>query len=197
MPQDTEYQTLRKEILDNAGRQFNMVSFALTVTAALIGYGLTSKNALVFLVPLLMIALTTIHLVRNIYSILRIASYIRSFIEPKEDNFKWETYMRQFRAEERKRKHPIHVRHTLPSYELVLVLTGWICVVLAFLHAESYQLIAVSIVAVLWLLFWVVVHRWISYETSGQLERDFDTIWAEVAKVVNQSTEDTSAKNAA
>ena len=84
MSRDTEYQTLREEILNNAGRQFNMVSFALTVTAALIGYGLTSGNALVFLVPLLMLALTLIHLVRNIYSILRIASYIRCSLSLKK-----------------------------------------------------------------------------------------------------------------
>jgi hypothetical protein len=84
MSRDTEYQTLRTEILDKSGRQFNMVSFALTVTVALIGYGLTNANALIFLVPLLMLALILIHLVRNIYAILRITSYIRLFIEPEE-----------------------------------------------------------------------------------------------------------------
>jgi len=103
MSRDTEYQTLRTEILDKSGRQFNMVSFALTVTVALIGYGLTNGNALIFLVPLLMLALILIHLVRNIYALLRITSYIRLFIEPEEKDLKWETYMLQFRTQERNR----------------------------------------------------------------------------------------------
>jgi hypothetical protein len=194
MSRDTEYQTLRKEILDRSGRQFNMVSFALTVTVALIGYGLTNSNALIFLVPLLMLAMILIHLVRNIYAILRITSYIRLFIEPEEKNLKWETYMRQFRTEEKDRKYFIPIQHTLPSYELVLFVTGWICIVLAFFYAKGYQLLVPIVIAVLWLLFWIVVRRWINYQTSGQLERDFDAIWTEVAKVVNESTEDKSTE---
>jgi len=193
MSRDTEYQTLREEIRNDVDRQFNMVSFALTVTAALIGYGLTSGNALVFLVPLLMLALTLILLVRNIYSILRIASYIRLFIELEEKDLKWETYIRQFRTTaERSRKYSIHVRYTLPSYGLVLLVTGWICIVLSLFYAKDYQLVVPIVIAVLWLLFCILVNRWISYEASGQLERDLDAIWTEVAKAVNESTGDKS-----
>ena len=100
--------------------------------------------------------------------------------------------LHQFRTEARSRKYSIHVRHTLPSYELVLFVTGWICIVLSFFYAKGYQLVAPIVVAVLWLLFWIVVHRWIKYETSGQLERDFDAIWTEVAKAVNESRENKS-----
>jgi hypothetical protein len=194
MSRDTEYQTLRKEILDRSGRQFNMVSFALTVTVALIGYGLTNANALIFLVPLLMLALILILLVFNYYSVLRIASYIRLFIELEEEDLKWETYMRKFRTEAGSRKYALHAGPTLPSYELVLFVTGWICIVLAFFYARGYQFLVPTVVAVLWLLFWIIVRRWINYQTSGQLERDFDGIWAEVAKAVNESTEDKSTE---
>ena len=64
----------------------------------------------------------------------------------------------------------------------------------AFFYAKGYhQLLAPIVIAVLWLLFWIVVRRWINYETSGQLERDFDVIWTEVAKAV-ESIEDTGAE---
>jgi hypothetical protein len=196
MSRDKEYSTLRAEILQNSNGQFGMVSFAITVTVILIGYGFTNANAFIFLVPLLVLALVLIHLIRNIYSILRIASYIRMFIEQGEDDLKWETYIHQFRTVVSSRKQLVHIQHTLPSYELVLSVTGWICIVLSLFYAREYQLIAPIVVGILWFLFWIVIRRWIRYETSGQMERDFDAVWAEVAKEVGPN-QDTNAKTAA
>ena len=79
----------------------------------------------------------------------------------------------------------------------MLFVTGWICIVLAFFYARGYQFLVPTVVAVLWLLFWITVRRWINYQTSGQLERDFDVIWTEVAKAISESTEDKSAEEAA
>ena len=195
MSRDTEYNTLRAEILQNANRQFSMVGFAFTVTAALIGYGLTSKNAFIFLVPLPVLALVLIHLIRNIYSIMRISSYIRTFIEREEKDLKWETYICRFRTEERSQKQPSQIRHTLPSFELVLFVAGWLCIILSLLYAQGYQYLAAIAVAILWLSFWVIIRRWIRYETSGQLECDLDAVWAEVARKAEPN--EPQAQNAA
>ncbi len=196
MSQDKEYNTLRAEILQNSNGQFSMVSFAITVTVALIGYGFTNNNSFIFLAPLLVLALVLIHLIRNIYSMLRIASYIRMFIECEADGLKWETYMHRFRAKTSNQKQFSHIQHTLPSYELLLFITGWICILLSLLYAKEYQLIVPIVVGILWFLFWILIRRWIRYEISGQMERDFDAIWREVAKEAGPSR-DVSTKTAA
>jgi DNA-binding XRE family transcriptional regulator len=182
MSRDKEYDTLREEILQNSGRQFGMVSFAITVTVALIGFGLENANPFIFLVPLLVLALVLIHLIRSIDSIHRIASYIRMFIEYDEDDLKWETYICQFRKEARSRKHSTHIRHTLPSYELMLSATGWVCISLSFAYANDQERIVPFALAFLWARFSYVIRRWIEHETSGKLERDLDGVWADVAQ---------------
>jgi len=41
MSQDIEYQTLRQELLDEQEREFKIISFGFTATAALLGFGAT------------------------------------------------------------------------------------------------------------------------------------------------------------
>ena len=187
MSKDIEYQSLRNEILDNSNRQLNIVNLALGATVVLIGYGVDKSSSLTILAPLLLLALAQLQLVRSVYTILRIASYIRLFIESDDDNYNWETRIRHFRQRVPYQKHSIHVRHTLPSYGMGLFLTGVSCIILSITYAKNLEYIIIVATFVLWVWFSVIIFRWIKYETSDQLENDFDDVWKEVRKLNKQS----------
>lgn len=182
MSREVEYNALRAEIREYQSRQFTMVSFAITATVTLIGYGTTNKNALVLVTPILILTLVLLQLVRNIFHIFRVGTYIRAFIKPNEVSLNWETYSRQFRILRTGQERLVHFRHDLPSYEVVLISTGWACIILSFIFSIGYEFLVPLLLAIYWLIFWTMIRRRIKYQTSGQLEIDLDLIWAEAAK---------------
>ena len=108
MEAESVYQTLRQELLETYTRQVNLVAFAFTATVALIGYALatmapgttgalsgapvslTGSTSLMFLLPLLILALLFVQLNNTIFTIFNISIYIRAFIEPRYNIPKWE-----------------------------------------------------------------------------------------------------------
>src|SRR5690242_7834321 len=89
-----EYQTLRNELLREYEREGNITTLAFTATAAIVGWGFTSQGAdpIVYLLPLLLLALLLFHLINTLSTILRISVYIRVFIESnKRTGQYWET----------------------------------------------------------------------------------------------------------
>ena len=66
-----EYQTLRDELLREYEREGNITTLVFTATAVIIGWGFTAQNPnpIVFLLPLLLLALLLFHLINTLSTI--------------------------------------------------------------------------------------------------------------------------------
>ncbi len=163
-----------------------MASFAITVTVGVISYGFTNSAREVFLAPLLILGLVLVQIVRSIYKILRISTYIKKFLERADTQLQWEGLVGRFREKERSRCHPGSRRSTWRSYELVLLGTGWLCVGLSLSIPSWVRPWEVSsewstvVAAIVWMLVSIVVHRQVSYAVSGELEKTFLKIWEDI-----------------
>ncbi|HEX9989078.1 MAG TPA: hypothetical protein VGE45_11455 [Chloroflexia bacterium] len=191
MYKSDEYQTLRQELLDSYTREVNIVTFGFTATAAIIGFGFTTQSppsltALIFLVPLLMLALILLQVNNSIYTILTISVYIRVFFEEDENNgLHWERTISDLRTSLR---HNIFTRkpqtktrrpfHLLPVtlltelwYLVASVAMAVICIALALSYDTSGQYWTVIIMsAILWLIVCTPTSIWIMKAVLGDYE---------------------------
>jgi hypothetical protein len=193
---EIEYQTLRTELLEVSGRQLTVLAFAFSVTAALVGWGLSSNNnnSIVVLTSLIPLSFAGLQLVSHAYSIMRIATYIYYFIEPKSEHLNWESYMREFRSRISQREYPLLARFSWPAYENLLIVVGWICIGIAFIlafggNAGSYEIYVTSGAAVLWLIFSIWLWHQMKMAVSGEMDRELEGIWASLATKVQLSDE--------
>lgn len=188
MSNDAEYQSLRNELLAISSRQFSMLTFAFTATAALIGLGVNSENnkSLIVLTSLIILGFAGVQLVSHAYSTMRIATFIYYFIEPGNEDLNWETYMREYRNEIRQHKYNILSKFSWPSYEMLLIVVGWICVIIAGLlsfqqNAQFYKIAVILIVGFLWLLFSIWLRLRMNAAASGELDKELQSAWKAVA----------------
>jgi hypothetical protein len=173
-----EYSSLRDEILQFSDRQVNLVTFALTITAALLGYGITSGNGFVSLVPLLMLAFVLIQLVRVRRGMIRISSYLSYFIESRTNDLGWETRVNQLRkltAKERGLKHP---GVSVISFGMLPIVVGFVCIGISFAYLGRRLWPAPAVVALIWLIFSVLTVRELNYVVSDQLWQDLVRNWS-------------------
>lgn len=189
MSQDTEYASLREEILQLSARQFNTTTFAITATVLLIGYGIESDNnkSLILIVPLIILAFAGFQMVSQAYATMRIATYIYCFIEPRNENYNWETYMRAYRAEVT--HDPIFSRLSWPSYQTLLVAVGWFCVILSIVFAsQTAEILILPIIAsLLWLWFTIWFIPKMKKAVSGDIDTQLTKVWEKIAaNVKNQ-----------
>lgn len=187
MKQEVEYQSLRQEILEYINREFNLISFTTTATAIIIGYGITSREPLIFLVPLLIHFMTLRQLVNTISGTLRLASYIRVFIEEQNTNLNWETSISRLRAKLWSRKSPSHIIFSSSPFEEITISMGIVCMILALgysvFYAEEFRTpvaTVVIIVSLAWLYLSFRVHRELRYARSTQYEQALENEWKEI-----------------
>jgi len=85
-----EYEVLYDEIRSNSQICASVFTISMTVTAALIGYGLSSVEAGVFLAPFAML-IPSLYLISSQFeSTIKNATYIAVIIESKADSVNWE-----------------------------------------------------------------------------------------------------------
>ncbi len=181
------YQTLRQELLEAYTRQVNLVSFAFTASVALIGYSLVAStpNPLVFLLPLLILALLLVQLNNTGYTIFTISVYIRVFIERRYNIPPWETQISTLRSVLRKTRpfDPLRPYSPVTLYDTVLyavaaTVMGGICIGLSYFNSGQLpeQLITVAVAAV-WVAICVFAFRPLLYVNSGKYEEDLEKEW--------------------
>lgn len=90
-PQGEEYETLRAEVDRNSQITATVFLANITVTAALIGYGLSSKLGPIFLSPFAIIIPSLFFISSQLESTTRIAAYILVFFEADSKELNWET----------------------------------------------------------------------------------------------------------
>jgi uncharacterized protein YqhQ len=89
--QSEEYRTLYAEIDRDSQITTTVFLATITVTSALIGYGLSSGLGPVFLSPFVVIIPALFFLTSKLESTMRIAAYIMVFLETGSETLNWQT----------------------------------------------------------------------------------------------------------
>lgn len=89
--QGEEYKTLRAEVDRNSQITATVFLATITVTSALIGYGISSKLGPIFLSPFAIIIPSLFFISSQLESTTRIAAYIMVFFEADSEELNWET----------------------------------------------------------------------------------------------------------
>jgi hypothetical protein len=141
--------------------------------------GVNSKNnnSIVILTSLIPLSFVGLQLVSHAYSIMRIATYIFYFIDPQNKYLNWESYMREFRSKVSQREYPLLAKFSLPAYENILIVVGWICIgiasILAFgTNARSYEIYVVLGTTVLWMIFSIWLWRRMKIAVTGEMDKE-------------------------
>lgn len=148
-----EYNALREEVKTNSEITANIFTFSMTATAAILGYGFTSSLWPVFLAPLVLILPSLWYVSSQLTSTIRIAAYIKTFIEPQLQGLNWETRLHSQRSQQASSK--------LPEAKYTLSITGIygsasiLCMVLSFLYLDKQDRVelVIFIIAVVFILF--------------------------------------------
>ncbi|MBI3941568.1 MAG: hypothetical protein HY326_01025 [Chloroflexi bacterium] len=169
-----EYQSLREELLKEYEREININTLVFTVTAVIIGAGVTAQKPypIVFLLPLSILALLLFQLNNTLSTILTISVYIRVFIESNEDvDQHWETTINELRNKLRSKRRFRSLTEVI--FARFTAIMGAICLVLSFLYSTLwYEYLAVGVAAILWLIICISVLRQLGYKDTGQFEKD-------------------------
>ncbi len=150
----SEYQTLRQEISDNSKNVATVFLANTTVTAALIGYGLSVEDvdSAVFLTPFAVLIPSLFYIASQLESTTRISQYLRVVLEPRI-GLLWQQRWFDLR---KKAKIP-HRRKFILSVSGLYGTLGVVCVLLAA-EGWKHELHFVAVVAPLAaLLVWPIV----------------------------------------
>lgn len=192
MSQTTEYESLRQEILEDKEREFNIITFSFTATAALIGFGFSTnpKEPLMFLTPLPILTMALIQLKNVLYSSLTKAVHIRIVIESGNPELNWEHCINTYRNILRSKKKKGHPLFEISPHMIVIIVIGILCSLTTFYFSDKqYQQIISLIFIISWISFSVYISRRIWYAISGKYERDLEDMWAEIwAKRESENT---------
>ena len=137
-----EYSALRTEVDSNSQIVMTVFLANVTVTAGLIGYGLSSGYGLIFLSPFVIIIPSLFFITSQLTSTVRIAAYIKVFLEDEHDELNWEGRWLELRRKgliPNKRKYTLAVSHLYGGLSVI-------CIMLTYLYWD-----------VNWLLFGIVV----------------------------------------
>ena len=124
---EKEYSSLRAEIDRNSHIVTTVFLANITVTAALIGYGLGLDKIIgaIFLSPFAIIIPALFFLSSQLESTTRIAAYIKVFFEDNSDELKWETRWLCLREKDllpAKRKYTFAISHLYGGLSIVCFL---------------------------------------------------------------------------
>ncbi|MEE9162025.1 MAG: hypothetical protein V3U35_03550 [Candidatus Neomarinimicrobiota bacterium] len=148
MSKADEYRHLNEEIKQNSTISQNVFVANVAVTAGLIGYGLDSGKAAIFLAPFAIIVPSLFFLASQLESTTRIAAYIAVFLEGDNPSLNWETRWFHLR---RDGLLPSRRKYT-PSLSGLYGLISVVCILLArqyWIEPWWWFLIAVIPIALL------------------------------------------------
>jgi hypothetical protein len=159
MSKDTieEYKSLRDEIGRNSEITANVFLANISLSAAIIAYGLSSKTGAIFLTPFAVIIPSLFFFASQLESTTRIASYIQVFVEPELD-LRWEKRW----LEIRKQKLLPHYRKYTLSLTGLYGSLGLACLILAYVYWNATirtYLFTVIPIMVLLVLSIITLHK--------------------------------------
>ena len=147
-----EYKSLRDEIKTNSQMTGQVFTFAITVSAALLGYGLDKGYWGIFLSPFVVLIPSLYFISSQLESTTRIAAYIQNYIESKIDELNWETdflTLRKNKLLPSKRKYTLSIAGLYGGIGFVSILLSWL-----FLKCYSVKNVAIiSVVSIIIIIF--------------------------------------------
>jgi predicted neutral ceramidase superfamily lipid hydrolase len=140
----TEYNSLREEIKNNSQVTAQIFTVTITATALLIGYATQTKNWIVFLSPFAVLIPSLWFISSQLESTIRIATYIKTFIEPKIEDLNWENKLFQLRRSGMmpERKYTLSITGIYGTIGLVCLVFSWV-----FMDYTTVNIIILSIVS--------------------------------------------------
>ncbi|MDZ4180824.1 MAG: hypothetical protein U1E29_16605 [Coriobacteriia bacterium] len=182
-----EYEALRAEISSNSNVVANVFAITITGVAALIGYGIETLNWMVLLAPFALLIPSLWFVASQIESTVRIATYIRTFIEPRAEGLAWETRLHSVRAFVSRPDS----RYTL-SITGIYGLLGVACLALAWALAARTptEVIVLSIATVVLGSSTLFVSHQCRRALSSSCQKTYDEQWTALAARIEKSEED-------
>ncbi len=140
---EEEYKTLRSEIAENSRVVSTIFIANTTVTASLIGFGLSSKWGPIFLSPFAILIPSMFYLASQLESTTRISQYLRVFLEPQLER-RWQNRWYDLRA------HGLmpHRRKYILAVTSLYGALGLVCLILAYLYWNSDELWQFTVAAI-------------------------------------------------
>ncbi len=132
---EEEYKTLRSEIAENSRVVSTIFIANTTVTASLIGFGLSSEWGPIFLSPFAILVPSMFYLASQLESTTRISQYLRVFLEPQLER-QWQNRWYDLRA------HGLmpHRRKYILAVTSLYGALGLVCMILAYLYWNPDEL---------------------------------------------------------
>lgn len=174
-----EYEMLQAEINSNSQVTANVFAITVTGVAALIGYGIEARNWLVLLAPFALLLPSLWFIASQIESTVRIATYVRTFIEPQVPGLRWETRLNTLRAGVTRPDN----RYTL-SITGVYGLLGFACIGLAWVMVgrSTVELVSMAVATLVLGGFTVFVSTQCRRAFSDGCRCDYARAWTAVSE---------------
>jgi len=173
-----EYKTLKDEIQSNTDWVGKAFIFTITVTATLIGYGLTHNNWSIFLCPFLIIIPSRFFVSSKMESTTRIGSYIRVIIEPKTQGLNWQSNWLELRKEKllpKKRKYSSSVNAQFMGISALCIGLSWIKL-LSLNHSQT-ELILIIVLSLIINVLYIIAHIAIKQSFDMKYRAKYDEAW--------------------
>jgi hypothetical protein len=191
------YQTIREEILDQKRCQFQLLSLAVTVTAAVVAYGTAATAAAsMYLAPLVMNTVAIIIIFDKAVSIQRKVGYLQLMEEHLTQYvWMWERQLDEFRKAVPERPgvpgDPAHKHSYVTTVGLMLMILNAICVLLFAVapgawkwHVDNFPWLSLGSIVIALTIFVVgaiafMVKRWhlVAGRHSGpQIRKTWETV---------------------
>ncbi len=182
-----EYKSLREEILANDRLCLQAITIALSATGIIFGQGLANKNCWIFLIPMPILAVIYYYVTDKRFGTRVIASYIVAFLEPQLSGLNWETRLRRFR--EQCKKKGIHLIpgqnpmvNELMLFNLLIILSG------TLFGIFTKNLAFVLVPFCLWLLFLLFsVYLYCTLIREGRKGDRFIKLWQDADTEANET----------
>jgi hypothetical protein len=190
---ETEYATLRQEILEHQKMRMSVLSLALTASTALLATGLELNNPYLPLSGLLLVHSARVQIAQIHYSIQRIASYIRVVLEENEADLNWETASYQIRLASVQGRRQIWNVSPLSPIDGMLLLSGVALALTAVVVAWpiSYARYMTIVGTLMWSGAWLWYSRRLRELRTMKVDQNEADFWRSlvVSTVKNQEAE--------
>ena len=171
---EKEYDSLRNEMGQLVNRQNNRITWVLTVTVALIGYGLREEvNGVVFLTPLILLSFLLQQQVIARLAMVRISTYISNYLESKRG---WESRLAVLR-----RNPPKGVFWgTERSFAFLPIVVGFLCGGMsAYYLIDSFWVVLSIACLVAWLVYSYFILQQLTHTAISDLREKLMNYWEE------------------
>jgi hypothetical protein len=188
-----EYKNLMNRLHDDLKSISTILSFIGVTSAAIVGWGFTSNNPIVFLAPFLILIPCSYLILSNMQEVLFMGAYISLNIEPNNQNIKWERFFYEFRKlrEEKVRKKGtrflFYKYAPSDSRAYFFILTGYniLYVGLFFASANNVNL-SVYIIAIFLAVIQFLINIQILKVFTSENEGKYYKFFKEINERVNQ-----------